>query len=59
MLLSYLLICELTCCKMWVIPQDILMTKFMKKIYSLKVAHPATKVSSRYQGQYLTYFKAT
>ena len=54
MLLSYLLIYELTSFKMWVIPQDILITKFIKKIYSLKVAHPATKVSSHYQGQYLT-----
>ena len=40
---------------MLVIPQDLLIEKFDKKIYSLKVAHPATTISSRYQAWYLTF----
>ena len=40
--------------QIYVIPQDFLTKEFDKKIYSLKVAHPATTISSRYQAWYLT-----
>ena len=54
MLLTYLLMYQKRQWTLWVIPQDLLSKEFSKKIYSLKVAHPATMISSRYHVRYLT-----
>ena len=57
MLLVCLLMCENTQGTLWDIQQALLSKENSKKIYSLKVAHPATMISSRYHVRYLTMGK--